>query len=334
MSAAIEVPIPLLLDSNLSPSAKLLWIVFRYSNQKAGRLSHRPKDLVEFTGLSRSTVHRVLKRLAETGWCSQRRAETSAQTRWQAIWPKEDCETIKLPVCVMAHLKEMRPRHVLLYCFLQKVSGPNRIASFKWAQLRKLSKWHLRTLKRAVRALNEYCWVKMQGQLKRTDPLRCRLCDADEGWQWDAQQRLERAEYAGEGLMREWLRLIVRADGIDEASPDFLVNPQTGEKLRFDWFCPDGKVACEFNGPQHYRPTAKFSKEEVAAQRRRDAFKKQACRSRNIRLVVIHAEDLSLQGMLKKVGSLLPLRSLHGFQQTIEFLESRSRRYREAATGR
>ena len=132
----------------------------------------------------------------------------------------------------------------------------------------------------------------------------------------------------------EWLRLIVRADGIDEASPDFLVNPQTGEKLRFDWFCPDGKVACEFNGPQHYRPTAKFSKEEVAAQRRRDAFKKQACRSRNIRLVVIHAEDLSLQGMLKKAG-LAPAPAQSAWTSANHRIpRSRSRRYREAATGR
>ena len=95
MSAAIEVPIPLLLDSNLSPSAKLLWTVFRYSNQKAGRLSHRPKISSNSPGSPEAPSTGSSNGWPKPAGAPERRAETSAQTRWQAIWPKEDCETIE-----------------------------------------------------------------------------------------------------------------------------------------------------------------------------------------------------------------------------------------------
>lgn len=47
--------------------------------------------------------------------------------------------------------------------------------------------------------------------------------------------------------------------------------------------------------------------------------------------MIVHAEDLSLKEMLKKVPDVLPRRDLRGFPRTIQFLEETARRYRQAA---
>lgn len=52
-----------------------------------------------------------------------------------------------------------------------------------------------------------------------------------------------------------------------------------------------------------------------------------------ITLLTVHPEDLTLQGMKKKVGHLLPLRDLCGHEPLIGYLESVSRSYRRVARG-
>lgn len=331
MASHIEVPMPLLLSTRLTPSAKLLWIVFRHDARARCLRSHGVTDLSRFTGLVRSTIYEALRRLTADDWCEKVFDESTGQSRWRVRLPAEKHEKTAVPAKIMLHLPNLRPRQVLAYALLRKISRSNRIVRFKWAGLRALCKWHIRTWKRAVLALAETSWAKLLARKRRIDPIRCRLGDADEAWKWAAQQRLEKADFKGERLMREWLILIVRSAGIDEAAPDFLRNPETGELLRLDRAYLEKGIAFEFNGPQHYRATEKYGKETVAAQRRRDAFKRQACKRQNIKLIVVHAEDLSLEGMLSKVGDTLPLRDLRGFQETIDYLEACSRRYREAA---
>lgn len=53
-----------------------------------------------------------------------------------------------------------------------------------------------------------------------------------------AQRRLNRSEYKGEAIMREWLTLIVDSnDYDDQARPGFLRNPLTGETMEYDrWY--------------------------------------------------------------------------------------------------
>jgi len=128
--------------------------------------------------------------------------------------------------------------------------------------------------------------------------------------------------------MRSILSLI--ADGKechDGSKPDFLVNPSTGNKLEFDRYYPFENVAFEFNGPQHYRPTGRFTKREVTAQRKRDAVKRKICKDKEVALVVVHGDDLSIPKMLKKIGDLLPRRALRGLKKTIRFLNECGRRY-------
>jgi len=142
--------------------------------------------------------------------------------------------------------------------------------------------------------------------------------------------RLAKAPYYGEGLMREWLTLLIPLDHFeDDASPGFLINPYTGEEMQFDRLYPPD-VAFEFNGPQHYGPTALYPSEEQARrQMGRDLIKRGICTNRGIQLVTVHAEDLSLEGMLRLIPNCLPRRNLDGMDLVIEHLESLSQKYRQ-----
>lgn len=69
--------------------------------------------------------------------------------------------------------------------------------------------------------------------------------------------------------MKEFLSLVVDSDRYeDNATPGFLVNPFTRERLELDRFYPPS-VAFEFNGPQHYGATELFSEEQATMQRGR-----------------------------------------------------------------
>jgi hypothetical protein len=122
----------------------------------------------------------------------------------------------------------------------------------------------------------------------------------------------------------------MRATG---AARRFLVNPQTGERLEFDRFYPPN-WAFEFHGAQHDGPTERSSQAEVEAQQLRDLIKAGICVYRGIHLVVIRAADLSLDGMIKRVGGSMPLRDLTGQEALIDLLEDASIAYRAASARR
>jgi len=152
-----------------------------------------------------------------------------------------------------------------------------------------------------------------------------------------AKRRLQRAKFKGEALMREWLSVLVSTELVtDEASPGYLINPQTGEQLRFDRFYPP-TVAWEFNGPQHYGATDWFPGDEKAREQQlRDMVKAGICYYKGITLVVVHTEDLSLDGMRRKIGTTLPLRDLSGpdrggYRMLVDYLQQRSRQYQQNA---
>jgi len=182
-----------------------------------------------------------------------------------------------------------------------------------------------------VQALAESRWISI-AQENRRAPIWFRLQHADQAYKAEVEARLERAGYLGEALMRSFLSLIADTKECEDgARPEFLVNPATGERLELDRYYPLHRVAFEFNGKQHYIATGPFSKREVAAQRKRDRLKQRICNEKNVKLVVVHAEDLTLRGMLRKVGALLPLRGLRGFKETIRFLNRCGLRYQAAA---
>lgn len=53
--------------------------------------------------------------------------------------------------------------------------------------------------------------------------------------------------------------------------------------------------------------------------------------ARGIRLAVVRAEDLSLEGMRATVAGHLPLRNLAGHEAAVAYLEKVSRSYRRKA---
>ena len=203
-----------------------------------------------------------------------------------------------------------------------------------YASLSKSTGWSIRTVRQAVRELAQGGWLRLS-QAHRRAALYYSVADprlaASIAELHQAKRRLARAKYLGEALMREYLTLIVDSDEFeDDASPGFLVNPLTGERMQLDRYYPPNR-AFEFNGPQHYGPTEKYpSTEELVMQQVRDYIKIGICATRGITVRIVHPEDLSLAGMLEIVGDLLPLRDMSHDSPRITFLESVARSYRRA----
>ena len=64
----VDVPLSLMLSSDLTPAAKFLWIRMRFDEMRWGQWSHRPRQLVKRTKLARSTVYEAFRQGESTGW--------------------------------------------------------------------------------------------------------------------------------------------------------------------------------------------------------------------------------------------------------------------------
>jgi len=148
------------------------------------------------------------------------------------------------------------------------------------------------------------------------------------------QQRLEKAAYKGEALMREWLTALVDCDEYsDGVRPGFLQNPLSDQLMEYDRLYLS-RVAFEFNGPQHYGPTAHYPDPgQAREQQARDAMKRGISLEHGVHLVIVTAEDLSFEGMRARIGDLLPLRDVDRDDPVVRYLESLSRAYRTKALG-
>lgn len=325
-TTVVQAPVSLVLDPGLSPPAKLIWMVLRLY---ADRGPARPALLETYTGLSRKTVLKGLAELAATGWYSATPGEHTG-----AIDRAPSGARVHVPGDLLAD-RRVGIQGRLFYGHLQLTPEfRHPTGQFTYADLSSLTRASFHTIRRAVRALVETGWLQIT-QKNQLAPVQFSVRNLGlargEAAVARAQQRLEEAPFYGEALMREYLSLLVDSDDFeDDAAPGFLVNPWTDERMELDRFYPPG-VAFEFNGPQHYGATDRFSGEYAAKQRGRDYMKLGICVTRGIRLVVIHPEDLALETMRQKAGHLLPLRDLNGHEQLTAFLESVSRRYRLAA---
>jgi hypothetical protein len=92
----------------------------------------------------------------------------------------------------------------------------------------------------------------------------------------------------------------------DKARPDFLNNPVTGGKhnLELDCFNPELRLACEYNGVQHYKFVPYFhkNKEAFRNQQYRDYMKSVMCKENSITLISVpHTVDIgSIRSFLIK----------------------------------
>lgn len=334
----VKVPLALLLSPALTPSAKLLWISLHLDATKGRQRSHAPTHLARRTGLARSTVYEAIARASASGWLREDRHPPSGKRRWKAVLPHTvDRTCVEIPVDLVCAPRSVPLQAILCYGLLQanpeyrESAGQSSTGYFKWAEFSKLIRLHLRTVKRAVRRLVQAGWV-VTAQENRLARIWFRLQHADQARKEDVQRRVERSKHLGEALMKESLTVLVDSEEfVDNARPGFLINPATREQMELDRYYPLHGVAFEFNGRQHYVATERFSEEQVAEQRKRDEIKRRICKNKEIPVVTVQAEDLSLATMIKKIGDLLPLRKLRGYDWTIQYLETLNQKYRRSA---
>lgn len=289
----------------------------------------RPDLLRTHTGLSRKTVLKGLTELAAAGWHSVTPGEGTP-----GIARASSDAGVLIPADLVVD-RRVGVRGRILYGQLQLTPGfSHPTGRSTYVSLSRLTGQSLHTVKRAVRDLVETGWLAIT-QKTRLAPvkfaLRNPVIERGQAEVDRTRRRLDEACFLGEALMRAYLSLLVDSEDFeDDAAPGFLVNPLTDERMELDRYYPPG-VAFEFNGPQHYGATERFSEDDAAKQRGRDYMKLGICAERGIRLVLIHPEDLSLESMQRKIGLLLPQRDLTGHEQLIAFLETVSRRYRRKA---
>lgn len=101
----------------------------------------------------------------------------------------------------------------------------------------------------------------------------------------------KKGDSKGETECRRVLRKIFNRP-FEKARPDFLNNPVTGGNynLELDCFESDLKIACEYNGRQHYDyiPFFHKNKEAFLNQKYRDDMKRRICKENNITLIEVN----------------------------------------------
>lgn len=320
----VRVPAKLILDQDLPASAKLLWIIIQLgapadpTSMPRGRLQDR-------SGLSLPTIRRGLAQLKSAGWLP-----LVGQPAGPLIRKTTNSAILSSDLLLAQHLSVQAK---LLFGTLQltpNFRGTTGVTTIP--ELSALTGLAPLTLREAAQELRQQGWLKVQ-QSNKFKPIHFTLNNPIANMRAQdvelAQLRLDENRHKAEALMREFLSLLVESNDFeDNATPGFLVNPYTDEEMQFDRYYPVG-VAFEYNGEQHYHTTALYSKEiKVRKQMGRDLMKQAICMQRSITLVVVHLEDLSLEGMRQKVPSQLPLRDLEGHQPLATYLESLGRRFR------
>lgn len=301
----VKVPLALLLHPDWTAAAKLVSMTLCLQ-PTAGQA-----ELERRTGLSRNTVVAALAQVGSRRPLGGR--------------------TVYVPSALLAE-KALSAQAKAVYGLLQALPEEGQ---FTYASLHQFTGIAPNTLKRALQDLAAAGWLHLSPGATRLAPIRFTLGNPEQQRRQAehavAKHRVKRAENTGEAIMQEYLSLLIDSDQFtDNARPGFLVNPLTQERLELDrFYMPD--LGFEFNGAQHYRKTGRFTQAEADAQHLRDLIKAGLCLYQGIRLVIVHPEDLTLEGMRRKVGQLLPLRDLIGQEQLIDFLEEESFLYRAAA---
>ena len=73
----------------------------------------------------------------------------------------------------------------------------------------------------------------------------------------------------------------------EKVRPNFLRNPVTNKNLELDLYNSHLKLACEYNGEQHYIQSEMFTKESVNSIKYRDELKKIMCEQNGVYLIVV-----------------------------------------------
>lgn len=140
MTQSVAVPVALLQQRGLLPSAKLVWAALRLHAQTSPL---RLARLQAATGLARPTVRKALRQLAGAGWTT---ATTTPATPHKSAM-------VNLPRALLPNLRVGAPGR-LLYGLLQATAGfHSRNGKFTYRQLAELAGFCRNTIKRGVQEL-------------------------------------------------------------------------------------------------------------------------------------------------------------------------------------
>lgn len=311
----VKVPRTIILNPGLTPTAKVTWAGYQLRPRGV-------RELAELSGLSRTGAQSGLAVLRRLNLC-----RTLPVPQRPGSWAAIPVDLLR------SHLPAQAK---VMYATVQLLPGfQESTVAVTYDQLCTVTGCCLNTVKRALDVLRSHAWIGIT-RPGRYGSFFITVINPHAESQARAvaqvTRRLDRAKYRGEALMRELLTIAVdRDDYEDDASPGFLINPYTMERMRIDRiYWPD--AGFEFNGPQHYVPTELFpSLEQVRYQRARDLMKQAICQQRGIQLVLVHSEDLSLSGILRLIPDRLPRRCLDGQEMLVAYVESLCRSYRQRA---
>jgi DNA-binding MarR family transcriptional regulator len=267
----VRVPISLLLTSQLRATDKVVWLALTLDAELGERARLSPTRLAARTGLSRPTVRKATTRLTTEGWYNLPTGVNQAPAK-ELSGPR-----VVMPTELIIATEVSAQAKVVYGALQATLDYRNLQGVFTYASVARMMSLDAKTVKRAARQLAKLGWLEMQQEHKQA-PICFSLCNPVARRYMDellaAQQRLDEAEFFGQALMQEYLSAIFDSDDHkDNASPRFLVNPATGMLLELDRHYDLEAVAFEFNGPQHYTPTKRFSADVVAKQMERDKTK-------------------------------------------------------------
>lgn len=332
----LRIPVPLITDRTLALRSRFLYMLLASLCAQDTRWCLTSNAMLfSLSGIrTRGGLKPHVEELVSRKYLLTERQPGPHRTRYILVPPAGP--TVALPAYLIQH-PNMPPEAKVLYALLavegQQSPSVQGIA-LRQDQLASLAGIaSANTLRGHVRSLKEAGWLKVV----RRPGIRCyNYVPVDAHLtmrRWaraHVAQRIKRQQFKGEAIMKELLNILIDDQHFeDNARPGFVINPGTQERLEVDRYYPGARVAFEFNGPQHYRTTEKFSDPvAVQAQRARDLIKTALLLTRDIHLITVHPEDLSLSRLRSLIGSLLPLRTIRWEDPVIRKVEQEASRYR------
>ncbi len=320
----LRAPVLILQDKQLTDLDKRIWLIM-WLDRKNKNIDDlvSPTRLAKRAGCSRDIIYDCLKRLASAGWYQAQQpilAPLSHLEEWVSI--RADLLT--------SH--ELKSRDIVLHSILKGKSFRRPECKFTYQALSQKIGRCVKTVRRAVQALNEIHWINIE-QKNRLAPIKFTLdhphaayCRKEIA---SLDDRFRYTPYLGQEIAVAMTTFLLEPVKYQvDTGLSLLPNPETSLLLRVDLYIDQYKLAMEFQGQQHFQPTDFSTAKEVARQQKRDAIKAQLLRDNNINLIELTAEDLYLQTIRDKLQGLAPLRDLRGMEPIARYLEEASRRYR------
>lgn len=333
-SPAVSVPDALWRDWRVSDRAKMLWCYLRTT----GNTQLSFKQVRQSTGFAQNSILKYLQELSQSGWLDYRRSRHSFT--FKTIW-KRGRPAFRLPVDLICD-REIPAAAKLIWGAITRFQG-----AFGYDELIRQTRYSRNTLAKYVNLLLRKRWLR--GDAARADRkkrFRIKLANPHHERRQADLDLFHRAKKLAKKRIGDSIGqlyatymtflLVPEEIIISNAQPWGLVNPRTGAKLQYDILLPRSRVAIEFQGPQHDRPTELYPDEaQFRAQQERDRLKRKLSTALGIRLIEVRAEDLSferLAQLLREAG--VPLRAEpRTASHLYELLEKEAAAYRAAVAG-